>query len=72
MCESEWRKATRVYAERFCISADSEDRPSYPVIDIDPHFTRVVSNFRSTDYAAWAAGTTAFPSALYLWRKCVQ
>ncbi|KAF9269079.1 hypothetical protein L218DRAFT_1072728 [Marasmius fiardii PR-910] len=40
---------------------------SYPVIDIDPHFTRVVRYFRPSDYATWAAGTVAVPSALLLW-----
>jgi hypothetical protein len=39
----------------------------YPLIDADPHFSRVVRYFRGSDYAAWAAGTAAFPAALYLW-----
>ncbi|KAF9036531.1 NUXM, NADH-ubiquinone oxidoreductase subunit [Rhodocollybia butyracea] len=39
----------------------------YPVIDIDPHFSRVVRYFRPTDYAAWAAGTIAVPGALLAW-----
>ncbi|KAI7906178.1 NADH-ubiquinone oxidoreductase complex I, 21 kDa subunit-domain-containing protein [Cokeromyces recurvatus] len=33
----------------------------YPVIDTDPHFTRVVRYMRPSDYAAWAAGTAAAP-----------
>jgi hypothetical protein len=37
----------------------------YPVIDTDPHFTRVVRYFRPSDYAAWAAGTAAAPALLY-------
>ncbi|CAO3691268.1 hypothetical protein G6F70_004074 [Rhizopus microsporus] len=36
----------------------------YPVIDTDPHFSRVVSYFRPSDYAAWAAGTAAAPALL--------
>ncbi|KAK2463647.1 hypothetical protein APHAL10511_004398 [Amanita phalloides] len=39
----------------------------YPLIDTDPHAFRVVRYFRPSDYAVWAAGTAAFPSALYLW-----
>jgi hypothetical protein len=39
----------------------------YPRIDADPHASRVVRYFRPSDYAVWAAGTAAFPSALYLW-----
>ncbi|KAF8347733.1 NADH-ubiquinone oxidoreductase complex I, 21 kDa subunit-domain-containing protein [Amanita rubescens] len=33
----------------------------YPLIDADPHASRVVRYFRPSDYAS------AFPSALYLW-----
>ncbi len=32
-----------------------------PVIDADPHFSRVVRSFRSSDYAAMAGATAAFP-----------
>ncbi|KAH7929083.1 NUXM, NADH-ubiquinone oxidoreductase subunit [Leucogyrophana mollusca] len=39
----------------------------YPLIDADPHFTRVVRYFRPSDYGTWAAGTAAFPAALYFW-----
>lgn len=39
----------------------------YPLIDADPHASRVVRYFRPSDYAVWATGTAAFPSALYLW-----
>ncbi|WFD04014.1 hypothetical protein MOBT1_002711 [Malassezia obtusa] len=38
----------------------------YPLIDTDPHFRRVVNNFRPSDYTAWAGTTAAFPSLLYL------
>ncbi|KZS94607.1 hypothetical protein SISNIDRAFT_453554 [Sistotremastrum niveocremeum HHB9708] len=37
----------------------------YPLIDSDPHAGRVVRYFRPSDYAAWAAGTAAFPGAFY-------
>ena len=38
----------------------------YPVIDADPHFSRVVRSFRGSDYVAMAGATAAFPSAIYL------
>lgn len=40
----------------------------YPLIDSDPHASRVIRYFRSSDYAVWAAATGAFPAALYAWR----
>ncbi|KAL0577522.1 hypothetical protein V5O48_004463 [Marasmius crinis-equi] len=39
----------------------------FPVIDIDPHFSRVVQYFRPSDYMTWAAGTLSVPAALLLW-----
>ncbi|KAJ3903540.1 NADH-ubiquinone oxidoreductase complex I, 21 kDa subunit-domain-containing protein [Lentinula edodes] len=39
----------------------------YPVIDIDPHFTRVVRYFRASDYATWGATTVGVPGALLVW-----
>lgn len=41
----------------------------YEVIDVDPHFNRVVSYFRGSDYGAWAASTAAFPLALLAWER---
>ena len=41
----------------------------YPLIDADPHASRVVRYFRPSDYAAWAGSTVAFPAALYAWGK---
>ncbi|WFD48138.1 hypothetical protein GLX27_002806 [Malassezia furfur] len=38
----------------------------YPLIDTDPHFKRVVNNFRPSDYTVWAGTTAAFPGALFL------
>ena len=46
---------------------DSVVGSPYPLIDADPHFTRVVRYMRSSDYAVWAGATAAFPSALYFW-----
>ena len=43
----------------------------YPLIDADPHASRVIRYFRASDYATWAAATAAFPSALYLWGTVV-
>lgn len=37
----------------------------YPLIDADPHASRVVRYFRPSDYAFWAGTTAAFPAALY-------
>jgi hypothetical protein len=37
----------------------------YPVVDADPHFGRVMSYMRPSEYALWAAGTAAFPAAIY-------
>ena len=39
----------------------------YPLIDADPHASRVVRYFRPSDYAAWASATVGFPAALYVW-----
>ena len=39
----------------------------YPLIDADPHASRVVRYFRPSDYAVWAGSTVAFPAALYAW-----
>jgi len=41
----------------------------YPLIDADPHASRVIRYFRPSDYLTWATATAAFPSALYLWDK---
>ncbi|KAG6885115.1 hypothetical protein C0993_005789 [Termitomyces sp. T159_Od127] len=39
----------------------------YPLIDSDPHASRVIRYMRPSDYAVWAASTGAFPAALYAW-----
>lgn len=51
------------------IATKQFDTP-YPAIDTDPHFRRVVRNFRPTDYVAWAGATAAFPSSIYLMGAC--
>jgi hypothetical protein len=43
----------------------------YPVIDTDPHFSRVVRYMRPSDYAAWAAGTAAAPGLLLAMGKII-
>lgn len=40
---------------------------SYPLIDADPHASRVIKYFRPSDLASWAIGTAGFPGLLYLW-----
>ncbi|KAJ1980611.1 hypothetical protein H4R34_002393 [Dimargaris verticillata] len=49
------------------MAIDPAVRP-YPVIDVDPHFKRVVSYFRSSDYATWA-GLTAMGPAIMYWME---
>lgn len=39
----------------------------YPLIDADPHASRVIRYFRPSDYAVWAGSTAAFPGLLYGW-----
>ena len=39
----------------------------YPLIDADPHASRVIRYFRPSDYAVWAGATGAFPAALIFW-----
>ena len=41
-------------------------RTDYQVIDIDPHFKRVVRYFRPSDYAVWAGATAAGPAFMLL------
>ncbi|KAK6198561.1 NADH-ubiquinone oxidoreductase [Scheffersomyces amazonensis] len=41
----------------------------YELIDVDPHFKRVVGYFRGSDYAAWGAATVGMPLALQAWER---
>ncbi|KAF8587852.1 hypothetical protein K439DRAFT_1630307 [Ramaria rubella] len=38
----------------------------YPLIDADPHASRVIRYFRRSDYVTLAGATAAFPGLLYL------
>lgn len=37
----------------------------YPLIDADPHFTRVLGYMRGSDYATWAGAAAAGPGAFW-------
>lgn len=39
----------------------------FPLIDADPHASRVIRFMRPSDYAVWAGATGAAPTALFLW-----
>ncbi|KAG7663816.1 NUXM [[Candida] subhashii] len=41
----------------------------YELIDVDPHFFRVVGYFRPSDYGVWAASIAFFPAGLYVWER---
>ncbi|KAG0043170.1 hypothetical protein BGZ83_011760 [Gryganskiella cystojenkinii] len=45
-------------------TAEQYVRTEYPVIDSDPHFTRVVSYMRGSDVVAWGGMTAAAPAIL--------
>ncbi|KAF9353134.1 hypothetical protein BGX26_009088 [Mortierella sp. AD094] len=45
-------------------SAEQYIRTEYPVIDSDPHFSRVVRYMRGSDYVAWGGLTVAGPGIL--------
>ncbi|KAF8939122.1 NADH-ubiquinone oxidoreductase complex I, 21 kDa subunit-domain-containing protein [Dissophora ornata] len=45
-------------------SAEQFVRTEYPVIDSDPHFTRVVSYMRGADLAAWGGLTASGPAIM--------
>lgn len=45
-------------------SAEQYVRTEHPVIDSDPHFNRVVSYMRGSDYAAWGTLTVGAPAVL--------
>ena len=46
---------------------NSTSQPQYPLIDSDPHFSRVVRYMRDTDYAVWTAATVGWPTLLAIW-----
>lgn len=41
----------------------------YEVIDADPHFYRVLSYMRTSDYGLWAAATVGSPLVLQAWER---
>ncbi|KAF8934247.1 NADH-ubiquinone oxidoreductase complex I, 21 kDa subunit-domain-containing protein [Dissophora ornata] len=45
-------------------SAEQYVRTEYPVIDSDPHFSRVVRYMRGSDYVAWGTLTASGPGLL--------
>ncbi|CAI2162100.1 20697_t:CDS:2 [Funneliformis geosporum] len=44
-------------------------RTEYEVIDIDPHFNRVVKYFRPSDYALWASVTATGPAFMFMMER---
>ncbi|CAB4406805.1 unnamed protein product [Rhizophagus irregularis] len=42
---------------------------NYPVIDIDPHFKRVVRYFRPSDYVVWAGVTASGPAFMLMMER---
>ncbi|KAG0222088.1 hypothetical protein BGW42_003992 [Actinomortierella wolfii] len=50
-------------------SVEQNVKTEYPLIDADPHFTRVVSYMRGSDIAAWGALTAAAPATLLAMEK---
>lgn len=41
----------------------------YPVIDADPHFSRVIRYMRPNDYALWAGAAVTGPAVLTIWDR---
>ncbi|KAG0256363.1 hypothetical protein BG011_004593 [Mortierella polycephala] len=50
-------------------SAERFIRTEHPVIDADPHFTRVVRYMRTSDYAAWGGLTLGGPAILLAFER---
>ncbi|KAJ6561243.1 NADH-ubiquinone oxidoreductase complex I, 21 kDa subunit-domain-containing protein [Mycena vulgaris] len=46
-----------------------EGKHQYPLIDSDPHASRVLRYMRTSDYATWAAYTAGTPAAFWAWEK---
>ncbi|KAI9142286.1 NADH-ubiquinone oxidoreductase complex I, 21 kDa subunit-domain-containing protein [Paraphysoderma sedebokerense] len=42
-----------------------DPKPSYPIIDTDPHFNKIIRYMRPSDYGVMLAGTAAFPLGYY-------
>ncbi|KAG0223305.1 NADH-ubiquinone oxidoreductase complex I, 21 kDa subunit-domain-containing protein [Mortierella sp. GBAus27b] len=50
-------------------SAEQYVRTEHPVIDSDPHFTRVVRYMRGSDLVAWGGLTAAAPATLLAFER---
>ncbi|KAJ7918804.1 NADH-ubiquinone oxidoreductase complex I, 21 kDa subunit-domain-containing protein [Mycena leptocephala] len=46
-----------------------EGTHKYPLIDCDPHASRVIRYMRPSDYATWAAYTAGTPAAFWAWER---
>nr|XP_019011764.1 uncharacterized protein I206_03870 [Kwoniella pini CBS 10737]OCF50545.1 hypothetical protein I206_03870 [Kwoniella pini CBS 10737] len=46
-----------------------ETPAAFPVIDTDPHFTRVIRYMRPSDYLTWAGSTAIGPGLFWLYEK---
>ncbi|KAJ7460656.1 NADH-ubiquinone oxidoreductase complex I, 21 kDa subunit-domain-containing protein [Mycena latifolia] len=46
-----------------------EGKHKYPLIDSDPHASRVIRYMRPSDYATWAAYTAGTPAVFWAWEK---
>jgi hypothetical protein len=44
-----------------------EGKHQYPLIDADPHASRVIRYMRPSDYASWAAYTAGTPAVFWAW-----
>jgi hypothetical protein len=49
------------------VPAGSTSQPEYPLIDSDPHFSRVMRYMRPADLAIWTSATVAFPTLMAMW-----
>lgn len=57
------------YNEKYQPVRGQPPQADYEIIDVDPHFSRVISYFRGSDYLAWGASTVAFPIGLQAWER---
>ncbi|KAJ6457165.1 NADH-ubiquinone oxidoreductase complex I, 21 kDa subunit-domain-containing protein [Mycena vitilis] len=46
-----------------------EGKHKYPLIDCDPHASRVIRYMRPSDYTTWAAFTAGTPAVFWGWEK---
>ncbi|KAF7356894.1 hypothetical protein MVEN_01025200 [Mycena venus] len=48
---------------------DDTNQVLYPLIDADPHASRVIEYTRPSDYATWAGYTTGTPAVFWAWER---